>query len=104
MAVKAVKLNSADCIELGLAAVAMEGGRQDYRESLLPVAKLYHSARKLNLDAALLFARAVVITLHGHLRNELKRFPSRPEGEKSLAAFHLREVGEGADFHYENVP
>jgi len=101
MAVNAVTLDSAACIELGLAAVAMEGGRQDFRDSLLPVAKLYHSARKLNLDVAFLFARAVVLTLHGHLRNELKRFPSRPEGERSLAAF---EVGTGDDFHYERLP
>ena len=104
MAVTAVRLNSEHCIELGLAAVAMESGRQDYRDSLFPVATLYHSAQKLNLDAARLFARAVALALPGHLRNELKRFPSRPEGQRSLAAFYLREAGEGADFHYENLP
>jgi hypothetical protein len=104
MAVEAVRLNSEHCIELGLAAVAMESGRQDYRDSLFPVATLYHSAQKLNLNVGLLFAQAVALALPGHLRNELKRFPSRPEAQRSLEAFYLREVGTDEDFHYESLP
>lgn len=104
MAVEAVRLNSEHCIELGLAAVALESGRRDYRDSLFPVATLYHSAQKLNLNVALLFAQAVPLALPGHLRNELKCFPSRPEAQRSLETFYLREVGTGDDFHYESLP
>jgi hypothetical protein len=104
MATAAVKLNSAHSIQLGLAAMAMEGGHPVYRERLLPIVKLYHSAVKLNLDTTLLFAWAAALALPGHLRNALKRFPSRPEGQRRLAAFYLREVGTQEDFHYENVP
>ncbi len=51
----ALKENEPDRVREGLAAVALEAGRVDCRDSLLALYQLYLSGQKMGLDVAMLF-------------------------------------------------
>jgi len=57
MAVLAVSPQSPKLIEQGLTAVVIEGASQDFRDSIVALAKLYHSAAKLGMDAKKAFEK-----------------------------------------------
>ena len=51
MAVLAVRNQSPALIRQGLVALVIEGGSQDYRDSIVALAKLHHSAVKLGMES-----------------------------------------------------
>ena len=58
MAVLAVRTQSPKLIEQGLLALVIEDGSLDLRDSITVMAKLYHSAVKLNMNAQQTFAKS----------------------------------------------
>jgi len=58
MAVVGVRRQSPALIEQGLVALVIEGATQDFRDSVVALAKLYHSAVKLGMEAAGAFEHA----------------------------------------------
>ncbi len=103
LAVLAVRRDSADLIRLGLLALAVEGGREDTRDSIHCLAKLYHSAMKLGIDVDALFNEVAALTAGKGLSTAMAGFPSRPPEVRDLRAFLLREVMTEEGFVYEQV-
>lgn len=105
MAVLAVRRNSADLVDLGLFALAVEGGRPDIRDSIVVLAKLYHSAVRLGMNAPRTFSDVASLVTADRLRYEMEQFPSRPTEVRDLAAFFLREDLTADGFDYvQDVP
>jgi hypothetical protein len=69
MANLAIREQSPSLIEQGLIAIVIEGGKLDWRDSLVALAKLYHSAVKLGMDAQNAFERAASLELAGFLNS-----------------------------------
>jgi len=99
MAVQAVRENSTDRIYEGLAAVVIEDARKDERDTLFPIAVLYHSARKIGADPNRLFSWAASIA-SARMEAVLKEFMTRPASKQDIAKFGLKEVQTEAGFDY----
>ena len=98
---RAIREARPGCVTLGLMAVAIEDGRIDYRDSLCIVARLYHSATKLAINADQIFSDASRFARSAFLRGELGRFPHRDPSDRELSAFFLIESNGPDGFRYE---
>jgi hypothetical protein len=104
MAALAVRQNSPDLIEQGLVALVVEEGGGDWRDSLIVVFQLYHSAVKLGMDAEKTFARIAGLAGEGVMKKAIHGFPLRPPESRSLKAFCMEEeIGEDG-FRYRHIP
>jgi hypothetical protein len=104
MAVLGVRRQSPALIEQGLVALVIEGASQDFRDSVVALAKLYHSAVKLGMEAAEAFEQAAGQADEGIIKREMSGFPFRAPQERDLKAFFETEEGTGEDFRYRQVP
>lgn len=100
MAVLAVRRNAPELVAVGLCALAVEGGRGDIRDSIVVLAKLYHSAIKLGMSALDTFSGAASLVTSDRLSYEMGRFPYRLPEDRDLAAFLLREDLTSGEFNY----
>ncbi|HVP00412.1 MAG TPA: hypothetical protein VMT15_20210 [Bryobacteraceae bacterium] len=104
MATLAVRQNSPDLIEQGLVALVIEDGGRDWRDSVVALFQLYHSACKLGMDATATFAKISSLAESGTIKKEMLGFPHRPPGSRSLQAFCMEEeIGEEG-FGYRQIP
>jgi hypothetical protein len=97
---KAVRESSPDAIWDGLMALVIENFAFDYRDSLMRLVLVYHSAAKLGLDVETLFAKAASLAVNPKVAEQVRNFPLRPPGARSLGAFRYGEFGEGDTFAY----
>ncbi len=104
MAVLAVRAQSPALIEQGLAALVIEGGSQDYRDSVVAMAKLYHSAVKLGMNAPNAFETAAHLADPGIIKKEMNGFPRRLLKDRDLKAFSQTEEITEEGFRYKQVP
>jgi hypothetical protein len=104
MASLAIRRNAPDCVAQGLMALAIEGGREELRDSITALAMLYHSAVRLNMDAVKAFAEAATLATPGDFATAMSRFPFRPPENRDLAAFYLAEANNEDGFSYEQLP
>jgi hypothetical protein len=104
MAVLAVRAQSPALIEQGLAALVIEGGSQDYRDSVVAMAKLYHSAVKLGMNARGAFEKAASLAEPGIIQREMAGFPLRLPKDRDLEAFYETEETTEDGFRYKQVP
>jgi len=102
-AVLAVRRNAPELIAVGLCALAIEGGRGDIRDSIMVLAKLYHSAIKLGVNAFDTFGRSASLVTSERLSYEMARFPHRPPADRDLARFLLREDLTRGELNYVQV-
>jgi hypothetical protein len=100
----AVRKQSPKLIEQALQSVALGGGALDPSHSLTTLAKLYHSALKLGMNAEAAFAEAAEFAPAGALKTEMSKFPLREPQDKDLRAFNLREEITEKGFSYKEVP
>jgi hypothetical protein len=103
LAAMAVRMNSPKLVEQGLQGLALGGGALDPSHSMVALAKLYHAAMKLGMDAEKAFAEAAQGAPLGELQTEMIRFPLRPPKERDLAAFNLEEEITEKGFGYKQV-
>jgi hypothetical protein len=103
MAVLSVRRNAPELIVVGLCALAVEGGGSDIRDAIVALAKLYHSAIKLGMNAFDTFSSAASLATSDRLCHEMARFPHRHPVDRDLAAFFLREDLTGGEFNYTQV-
>ena len=103
MAVLAVRTQSPYLIEQGLIALVIEGGTQDWRDSIVALAKLYHSAGKLGMDAQKAFDEAASLADPGIIKKEMNGFPLRPPEDRDLKAFYETEEMTDEGFRYKQV-
>jgi hypothetical protein len=104
MATDAVRQASPDLVVRGLVALAIEGGRWDIRDSIIPMALLYHSALKLGMDAGKTFETGALLSTSAPLSQAMRSFPARLPADRDLTAFHCREVVTSHGFTYEQIP
>jgi hypothetical protein len=103
MAVLAVRRQSPKLIEQGLTAIVIEGASRDFRDSIVALAKLYHSAAKLGMDAKKAFEEAASLADPGILKTEMRGFPTRPAKDRDLKAFYWTEEITEDGFSYKQV-
>lgn len=58
-ATRAVRFNNSNDILLGLMAIALEGIQSDFRDAVIAMCLLHHSAKKMSIDPIPLFQQAV---------------------------------------------
>jgi hypothetical protein len=98
IASRAVRTHSVEDVERGLVASALEGGRYDYRYTLMTLCLLYHSAQKLGADPDGLFQRAAAL---GDAPSQQFLLNYLADGSKSIEAMGYREgVDENGQFKY----
>ena len=102
MAEKAIRESSPEAIWEGLMAILIENFECDARDTVPRLALLYHSATKLGLDCADLFARASKLAVSSEVGRVVHDFPLRPTG-RSLGSFLYEETGSGASFTYRKL-
>ncbi|MEO8129045.1 MAG: hypothetical protein ABJF23_21460 [Bryobacteraceae bacterium] len=103
MSVLAVRTQAQPLIEQGLIALVIEGGSQDWRDSILVLAKLYNSAAKLGMDTQKVFEKAASIAEPGVIKKELNGFPRRRPEDRDLKAFRQAEEITKEGFAYKQV-
>jgi len=104
LAAMAIRTKSPKLVEQGLQGLALGGGALDPSHSLDALAKLYHSACKLGMNAEVAFATAAQFAPPGDLKTEMSRFPHREPNDRDLAAFNLQEESTEKGFDYKEVP
>jgi hypothetical protein len=102
MAVLAVRTQSPTLIDRGLIALVIEGGIQDWRDNIVALAKLYHSAVKLSMDVEKAFEAAARLADPGIIKDEINGF-RRPPEERDLKAFYESEEMTEEGFRYKQV-
>ena len=102
---RALDEGSVRWIALGLCALAMEGGREELRESIMILAMLFNSATTLGNDAAIFEEISHLCTPGGDaLAQTMARFPHRPAEKRDLGAFGLILEKNGEERVYRHVP
>jgi hypothetical protein len=100
--VRAVREHSPDRVADGLAALAVEDGKLDARDSIVATAMLFRSSELLGMDSAAVFEDASRLVSHRMLKSEMRDFPSRPKKNRDLkAAFFIAEKMTKDRFTYE---
>ena len=99
MAIQAVRQNSQQAIIDGVTALFIENCNFDCRDSMVPLALLYHSAEKLGLNTNLLFTNAAQTT-NQTATQFLLGFLRRPPATRSIAAFGYAEGEDSSGFMY----
>ncbi len=82
MAERAVEKNSPELVHKGLTALAIEGGRDDFRDTIMSMVVLHHSACKLGMDVVRAFADAAdLFPAHSwpSSAQTLRDYPSRED-------------------------
>ena len=105
---EALTQRSPHLVELGLMAVALEGGREELRDSIMSLAMLYYTAQQLDIDAQQLFTSVSTLVVPGPFQRDLSKemsgFPLRPAETRSLEAFDLRIESTEAGLNYRHCP
>ena len=96
VACRAVQRKSIADVERGLVALALEGGRWDYRYTLMRLCLLHHSAAKLGADVDGLFRKAAAL---GHESGNKLLLGYLARGQKRLEPMGFKEgVDEKGEF------
>lgn len=97
-AVRAVRAHDPGLLQRGLLALAFAGAL-DYRENLMVLALLSHSAQILggSLDTVIESSAAI---LPVDARDRFRDFATWPEADKAIRAMGFAEEGSGDDFVY----
>jgi hypothetical protein len=83
MAILGVRENSQNRLFKGLMAHVIEDFRYDYRENLLVISLLYHSAVKIGIDPVDLFQRAAAFA-RPRVADFIVKFAKSPTGIRSM--------------------
>jgi len=103
LAVLSVRQQDPEMVRLGLMMLAVEGGRIDYRDSLVQAAMLLHSGTKLGMNIAGTFEDVAKWITEPSFAAMLSRFPLRSSKDRDLAAFGRREARGPDGFQYQEV-
>jgi len=98
--VLAVRRQSSVLVLEGLTALAAEAGTgSDWRDSMVRLALLYHSAVKLGMDAQSAFEQAAALTVND-FAEAIRQFPLRPPEKLDLEVWGRKEVMTKDGFDY----
>lgn len=100
---EAIRRNDPGLVKRGLIALAIENTSRDWRDIIPPLALLYRSAGKLNMDASELFYEVAQIAFPP-FRKLIEGYDGgRVRGFRPIESFHYKETGEGDTFAYVGV-
>lgn len=102
MACLAVRAKSEKYLFEGLIAHAIEGGKFDWRENILVLSLIYHSAVKLGCDPNVLFKRAAGFA-EEPIAQIIQEFPDRKPEERSIQAMGYEESTDDEGFLYKRT-
>jgi hypothetical protein len=86
-----------------LNALAFEGARNDWRDTLVYLAVVSDAAERLGLDFKAEIAAAAGVASTPEARDRFHEFASRPPDLRSLRAMGWRIVGSGETSKYESI-
>lgn len=102
MACLAVREKSEKYIFEGLIAHVIENGKFDWRENILVLSLLYHSAIKIGADPVLLFNKAAALA-EGEIKEIIRNFPNRAPEDRSIEAMGYVESESEQGFCYKRT-
>jgi hypothetical protein len=102
MAEKAIRESCPEAIWEGLMAILIENFAYDVRDTVPRLVLLHHSATKIGLDCADLFARASKLAVSEKASRIVHDFPQWPTG-RGLGSYLYEETGSGASFIYRKL-
>ena len=102
MSLEAVRQRDGEKLLSGLVAMSIENGTLDWRDSMVMLVLLYHSAVKIQADAVQLLQRAAAISTP-RTRSGLLEFSLRTPEYLSLAKFGFEE-GTDSEGNFAYVP
>lgn len=102
MACLAVRIKSEQCLFEGLIAHAIEGGKIDWRDNILVISLLYHSAMKIGADPVTLFNMAAEFA-EGEIKEIIKNFPNRAPEDRTIEAMGYVESENEQGFCYKRT-
>ncbi|MCB0517056.1 MAG: hypothetical protein R2798_05065 [Chitinophagales bacterium] len=94
----AVQQNKESYLVVGLLLQVMENAKLDFRDNIMQLSLLYHSAKKIGIDADKLFL-AIAQIAADEMQRIMLQFLQRSEHNKSIEAMGFREVLTPC-FHY----
>lgn len=103
MAEDAVSCRDPGLIPDGLAALSIEDGEQDLRDTVVRMALLYRSAEKLGIDPGPMFARVAELACSPVTKGEMRTFPSRTPESRNFSPLY-RELMTPEGFRYSTRP
>lgn len=101
-ATHAVRQRSPQIISQGLAALAIENGRLDPRDSIVRMDVLYRSAVKIGVNPTRLFEDAAQLALNPQFKHEMQAFPARSPTDRHFSVIQENMTEDG--FAYEFQP
>lgn len=102
MAALAVREDSRQHLLEGLVALVLEDYRYDYRDNVVCLGPIYHSAVKIGIDPIKLFAEAASFA-NNRASDVIANFPSRPPEKRGLKAMGYKESSGPDGFRYEQT-
>lgn len=102
MAALGVRERSKQKLLEGLVALVIEDYKNDPRDNIICLAPLYHSATKIGVNPAALFAEAASYA-NSEAAGIIAHFPTRPAELRSLEAMAYKESYESDGFRYERI-
>jgi len=104
MATQALRKASPDRIKDGLAAVLLEGERDDWRESVIVLSLLNDAAKKIGTDPLQLFEDAARMAPNLPSSETIREFPRRKPEDLAIEAMGYRISTTSDGFQYEPNP
>lgn len=102
MACLAVRERSEKYLFEGLIAHAIEGAKFDWRENILVLSLIYHSAVKIGVDPVTLFKRASEFA-EEPIAHIIHEFPDRKPEDRSIEAMGYIESSDKDGFKYKRT-
>jgi|SRR5439155_8209784 len=104
MATQALRNGSPDHIKDGLAAVLLEGERDDWRENVIVLSLLNDAAKNIGTNPLLLFEEAARMAPSLPSRETIREFPRRKPEELAIEAMGYRISTTSDGVQYEPNP
>ncbi|MBN2005842.1 MAG: hypothetical protein JXA21_20965 [Anaerolineae bacterium] len=92
MAMLSVRQNSPERLQEGLIALLMIDSRIDYRDVLMVLSLICHSAGKLGLDLESFFEKVLQYAYRPVVADSFRRFLRRESQDRSITAMGYREI------------
>jgi hypothetical protein len=103
MATTAVRLRQPLAVRLGLRALAFEGARNDWRDTLVYLAVVTDAAERVGLDPAKEIYQAAQLASTSEVRERFHEFASRPPELRTLKTVGWRLTGSGENAQYKSL-
>jgi len=103
MASLAVRERKSDFLFLGLVALGLAGGLEDWRQCLLRASLLFDAAQRIGSDPNPVFEKVAAVLPHQETARELRQFLARPAEDKSIEAMGFAAGSDEQGFRYQRA-